>query len=409
MPRTIPLQTAALLLATSTSLLAQNAPTDADALANACNAFARDLHTKLAEGGQPTASPGSISIALLMLLPGARGDTATEIATMLHLPEGLRDARLHAAASELLDRSGIVAGRKGKKTDVPPLYLTNDLWVQTGYSLLTSYVDVLKTSFTAGQHDIGFATDPDGARKTINAHVGKATHDRIPELIPDGLIDLETRVVLTNALWFKAAWAEPFPKGATADARFTLAGGETVQVPTMRKTEPMLWAETDKVAFVSMAFATPGIRCELVVPKDGAALADAEAALFDATFRAAKLAPVQMELPRFQVRGVHRLKEVLIALGMKKAFTAGADFSGMTKRNELHVSEVVHQTWVAVDEEGAEAAAATAILLKRGGAARPGQAKVFRADRPFAFALRDHDTGLLLFVGRVADPRQKQA
>lgn len=401
--------TALLCLAFATPLLAQKPPTDAERLAAACNQFARDLHGKLATSEQPTASPGSIAIALLMLLPAARGETANEIATMLHLPGDLRDARLHAAASDLLERSGIVAGRERKATDVPPLYLTNDLWVETGYPVLPAYVDVLKRSFSAGEHEIAFAADPEKARKTINTHVGKATHDRIPELIPEGLIDAETRVVLTNALWFKAAWAEPFSKGMTKNAPFALANGQKVDVPTMTKSEATLWGESDRFALVSLAFDTPGIRCELVVPKDGATLDDAETALFDDTFRSLKVEQVRIEVPRFQVRGTHRLKEVLMSLGMKLAFQGGGDFSGMTKRNELRVAEVVHQTWVGVDEEGAEAAAATAVIMKRGSASRPGEPKVFRADRPFAFALRDRNTGLLLFVGRVVDPRQKQA
>lgn len=385
-------------------LVAQKPPTDAERLAAACNHFAGDLHQKLAAAGEPTASPGSIAIALLMLLPGARGDTAAEIATMLHLPDDLRDARLHAAATDLLDRSGIVAGRSKRRDDDLPFHLTNDLWVQTGYPLVPSFVDVLKGSFSAGEHTIGFAADPEKARQTINAHIGKATNDRIPELLPAGLIDAETRVVLTNALWFKAAWAERFSKGSTADAPFTLASGETVSVPTMQKTEPMLFGETDACRIVSMPFDAPGIRCEIVVPKDGASLADAERVLFGDTHRTAKTAPVRLSLPRFQVRAAHQLKTVLMALGMQHAFT-DADFSGLSARNELRVSEVVHQTWIAVDEDGAEAAAATAVVLKRGSAPSAGDPIEVRADRPFAFALRDRTTGLLLFVGRVTDPR----
>lgn len=388
----------------SLPLAAQKPPTDADRLAAACNLFAGDLHGKLAAAGEPTASPGSIAIALLMLLPGARGDTAAEIAAMLHLPDDLRDARLHVAAADLLDRSGIVAGRSKKRDDVPPLYLANDLWVQTGYPLEPTYVDILKRSFSAGEHALAFAADPEKARQTINAHVGKATNDRIPELLPAGLIDAETRVVLTNALWFKAAWAERFQKSRTADAPFTLAGGESVSVPTMQKTESMLFAETEACRIVSMAFDTRGIRCELVVPKDGASLADAERVLFGDAHRELKTAQVRLSLPKFQVRAAHQLKPVLMALGMQHAF-ADADFRGLCARNELRVSEVVHQTWIGVDEDGAEAAAATAVVLKRGSAPPPGDPIEIRADRPFAFALRDRTTGLLLFVGRVTDPR----
>lgn len=399
--------TALLLLAINVPLAAQAPPTDTDRLVTACNRFARDLHGRLAESGEPTASPGSIAIALLMLLPGARGETAAEIANLLHLPDDLRDARLHAAASDLLEKSGIVEGKAKPRTDVRPLHLTNDLWVQSGYPILPGYVDVLQRAFSARQHSLDFSADPETARQTINAHVGKATRERIPELLSDGLIDVETRVVLTNALWFKAAWAEPFKKGRTKDAPFVLASGTTVQVPTMRNTDTMGYGETDACQVLSMAFDTQGIRCEIYLPKPGHGLLDADAVMFGDTHRTLKHESVQVELPRFQVRGVHSLKDVLLSLGMKRAFAAGADFSAMTARNELRVDEVVHQTWVNVDEEGAEAAAATAVIMKRAGAAIHGEPKVFRADHPFAFALRDRETGLLLFVGRVNDPRSK--
>ncbi len=387
--------------------LAAQKPTPAAALlANACNQFARDMNQKLAEAGSPTFSPASVAITLLMLLPGARGDTAKELADVLHLPPELRDSHMNAAAVELLETVGIGVKRNPSHPSDGVFRMSNDLWAQTGYPIVRTYANTLRTTFAAASHDMDFAKDPEAARKTINAHVAKTTNDRIAELIPAGLIDSTTRVVLTNALWFKAPWAESFHTRGTVDAPFTLADGTKVPVPTMNKRDDVAFAESDAWTMVSLPFEGLSIQCDFVVPKDGATVAVAEAALFGDDWRKATGESVTIALPRFRVRGQHSLSAALQALGLRLAFDAAqADFSGINEKRELFVDAVVHQTWIAVDEEGAEAAAATATVWKAGAEAKPREPKVFRADRPFAFALRERGTGLLLFVGRVLDPR----
>ncbi|HEX5053108.1 MAG TPA: serpin family protein [Planctomycetota bacterium] len=399
-----------LVLAAATAT-AQAPAEDCLRLARCCNAFAADLVAKLPENAR-TCSPASISIALLMLLPGARGLTAAEIANVLHLPVDLRDERLSTAASQLLEQSGVVAGRNQARSEPAALYLANDLWVQKGHALVDSYVALLHGSFGADRRSVDFAAAPDAARQTINAHVAEATHDRIRDLIPPGLLDESTRVVLTNALWFKAAWEHPFSKAATQDAAFHLADGTSADVPMMRIAESFQYAEAADWQFLSMPFAAAHICFEAMLPCAGQSLASAEHTLLTRGHeQAIGWQQVRVSLPRFRVAAGHFLREPLIALGMHDAFAPGAaDFSAMDPQKQLVVDDLVHRTWIDVDENGAEAAAATAMVLKAGAAAPRGEPKLFVADRPFAFVLRDTRTGLVLFAGRVDDPRAtKQA
>jgi serpin B len=389
------------------NVFAQQPADDAAKLAAACNAFATTLHAQLANGAEPTCSPASISIALLMLLPAARGNTEAELTALLELPDGLRGDRLHAAASELLSRSGLVVGRedrRGKRL----LRISNDLWVHEDYELVPAYADVLRGSFSAAVQRIDFE-QCEAARQRINDHIAKATNDRIRDLIPAGLIVPTTRVILTNALWFKAAWKHPFWKEATKPRPFTLADGAKVDVPTMHLAKPLAYSESDDWQCVALPFEDTAIRCEIVLPREGVPLATAEAAMLSGdclgTLRAET---VRVALPRFRVAARHGLKSALQALGLRDAFSPGAaDFSGMSPKNDLFLSDVVHRTWIDVDENGAEAAAATAAVLEAK-SARPGEPKDFIANRPFGFVLRDADTGLILFVGRVSDPRTQQ-
>lgn len=394
-------------------------PTDAQRLAAACNQFAADLHAKLSAQGSPTSSPASISIALLMLLPAARAETAREMASMLHLPDDLAGERLHTAARKLLEGVGFLADKQKqadaekKSDDRPVLVLTNDVWVQNGLELVPAYVELLRTSFAAGQGALDFHGDTEAARVKINAHIAKATNQRIAELLAPGVLNTDTRVVLTNALWFKGAWQQRFYPEATTKEPFLLASGTSVDVPTMRHTEHHGYAEGDEWQILTMGFRSSRIVCDIVLPKKGCSLAAAEATLRDGAYvKALTGENVDVRLPRFKAEATHSLRAPLQALGMRAAFSQQADFSGMHDGtgadDRFFVTEVVHKTWVAIDENGAEAAAATAVVLAPTAAMVQGPPKVFHADRPFAFVLRDAATGLVLFVGRVEDPRANQ-
>ncbi len=393
----------ALLAATTT---AQDAATDAKTLATACNRFAADLHAAMAPNGAPTASPGSIAIALCMLLPGARGETAAELQKALHLPVEFTGDRLHVAAARMLDDLGIRTPRPDAESTV--LKVTNDLWTARSFEVVPAYAELLRTSFAASHHSVDFAGDPQAARAAINAHVKTHTNGRIPELVPVDLIGRDTRVVLTNAIWLKAAWLHAFAERGTKPAPFHFADGSSADVPTMQIANEFAFAENDAWQCVVLPFDDHALVCEVILPRAGHTLTEAEAVLLQGTHLATLAeARVHVKLPRFRTMGSCRLREALLALGIRSAF-GGADFSGIATNEPLVVGDVVHQTWIQVDEKGAEAAGATAVVLKRGGeAAKP--VHTFTADRPFAFTLRDRRTGLVLFLGRVDDPRATAA
>lgn len=388
--------------------LAQKPMSDAQQLAAACNQFAAELHPRL--DGNPTCSPTSIAIALLMLLPGARGDTAAELAHVLHLPADLRGARLERAAGDLLRELGILTtGSPNRDVPLSPLWITNDLWVQTGSELNVGYTDALRSSFAAGLWPLDFRRDHEAARVFINDHIAKATNDRIRDLLQPGLVLPSTRLVLTNALWFKASWEHTFSKKATADAPFVRDDGNTVHVPTMAQTDQFAYAEAPGWQCLSMAFREGSIVCDLLLPRAETTLPEAERVLLSGSYvDALRGERVKVWLPRFTVSGQHDLQKALSDLGVRAAFTTRADFTGITTEEPLLISEIVHRTWIQVDEDGAEAAAATATVLRAGAKMPQGEPKQFRADHPFAFVLRDRRTGLVLFVGRVTDPQAQQ-
>jgi serpin B len=399
-----------LLLTSALSLPAQTPSADAKILVEACNRFAADLQGRLDPKSGPTFAPGSIAIALWMLLPGARGATADEIATVLHLPADLRGERLHAAAGELVSALRTKPERKpGRKPDQTTVCeLVNDAFVQQGFPLVPAYTKLLEGTFGATATPIDFATDPDAARQRINQHLQKLTHDRIRDLLSEDDVTADTRLVLTNALWCKGPWSHPFPADNTKPGPFTRTDGSVVEVPLMHVGAVVPWAEGPTWVAVSLPLAGRQFTVDCVLPKAGQPLAAAEQALFAGAVAAGlKPAQVSVTLPKFSVKQKHRLRDVLKAMGVKAAFVPGqADFTGLDATNSLVLHDVVHEAFVAADESGFEAAAATAVVMMRGGRP-PAEHREFIADHPFAFALREVRTGLVLFVGRVEDPSAK--
>lgn len=393
------LLTGLLISSTATATLAQRpAPDNAKKLAQACNHFAAKLYPELARRGTPTCSPGSIAMALYMLLAGARGETQSQLAHVLELPPELRGEALLAAAAGLT-----AAGPTGKHKQI--LTVRNDLWTQRGTTLATDYTDLLRKHLGAQPRELDFRKDANAARQTINRYIAKATNQRIVDLLQPNAITADTRAVLTNALWFRGAWREPFYANNTKGRPFTLSDGSKVAVPTMRSVMSLGYAANNNWECVMLPFAKSHMHFEVLVPRDGKTLQVAEAAMLAGKHLGiAGHQKVDLQLPRFRTAGRHNLGQTLSQLGMRDAFDANkADFRGIDAHNRVQVSDVVHQTWIQVDEKGCEAAAATAVVLTPG-SSMTGPRSV-RIDRPFCFGLRDTRTGLLWIAGRISDPR----
>jgi serpin B len=369
----------------------------APALVEGNTAFALDLYGALrAEPGNLFLSPFSISTALAMTSAGARGETAAEMARVLHLPAG-------EATHEALGR--LLAGGKKRACE---LVVANALWGQQGYPFGEAFLALTRRCYGAGLTALDFQEDPDAARQVINAWVAKETRDKIRDLLPEGSLDEDVRLVLTNAIYFKARWLETFSKSATAPAPFHLGTVQQAAVPTMHLKERFGYADAGPCHLVRLLYEGQDASMVIIVPKAIDGLAAVEAALTPAALASwlGALAPQQVDLalPKFRITQTIQLAKTLKALGMTRAFTpGGADFTGIAEGEDLFVDAVIHKAFVAVDEEGTEAAAATAVSVKLTSA--PPQAIVLAVDRPFLFLVRDERTGSILFIGRVVDPR----
>jgi len=378
---------------------------DLAALVDGNNAFAFDLYRALkGERGNLFYSPYSISQALAMTYAGARDTTEKEMADTLHfiLPQD----RLHPAFNSLdqqLKARG--QGAKGKDGKGFRLNIVNAIWGQAGYSFLADYLDLLAQNYGAGLRTLDFRTAPEISRQTINKWVADQTEQRITDLIPPGGIDPLTRLVLTNAIYFNAAWANNFEKNLTQPAPFHLLDGSTVDVPMMRQAERLGYAAGEGYQAVSLPYDGRELEMIVLLP-DGGKFAEFEKSL-DAG-RAGSIIKdivpkqVALSLPRFKFESEFSLGNVLADMGMPVAFSSQADFSGMTGNHELSISRVVHKAFVGVDEAGTEAAAATAVIMRA--TAMPVTPQEVTIDRPFIFLIRDIQTGSVIFVGRVVNP-----
>lgn len=369
------------------------------------NAFALDLYREL-KGGQGNLfySPYSISQALAMTYAGARDTTEKEMAATLHFT--LPQDRLHPAFNSLdqqLQTRG--QGAKGKDAKGFRLNIVNAIWGQKGYSFLSEYLDILAQNYGAGLRPLDFRSEPEICRQTINKWVEDQTEQRIRDLLKEGDVDALTRLVLTNAIYFNAAWANSFEKNVTQPAPFHLLDGSTVEVPMMRQSERMGYTTGEGYQSVSLPYDGGEMEMVVMLPDQG------KFAEFEQSLDAGKvktiiesIAPTQVSLsfPRFKIESEFGLGDALYHMGMPTAFSSLADFSGMTGTRELCISKVVHKTFVEVDEAGTEAAAATAVVMRA--TAMPLEPKEVTVDRPFIFLIRDIQTGSVIFIGRVVNP-----
>jgi serpin B len=348
-------------------------------------------------------SATSIRFALAAPYIGARGTTAREMASALSL-----DSDPKAAARLAHAELGAWQEARGNAE----LSIANRLWVDDGFTLLPDFIKIAESAFGATPASIDFGK-PAEARSTINRWVSEKTKDKIPELLPEGSIDPSTRLVVTNAIWFKGRWELPFSKSATKDEPFKLDAKKNVTVPSMHLTDTFRVAQLPNLKVLEMRYAESRIAMLVALPNDAGtgALAKLESSLSADTITqwngALSSGRVNVTLPRFSFRSGGSMGGLLRDLGMRVAFTEKADFSGIAESHggeRLFVGDVFHQTWISVDEIGTEAAAATGTTM-RTTSLITGPVVEFHADHPFLFVIEDTKTARVLFVGQVANPK----
>lgn len=375
-------------------------PAEVRTIARSNDQFALDLYGRLrARDGNLFFSPTSISAALAMTYAGAEGETQREMAQVLHLQ--LAGEQVHPAFAALL------ANLQAPPQAAYELRIANRLWGQTGYDFRREYLDTTRRHYGAELAQVDFRGQPENVRVEINRWVEKQTHDRIVDLLPSGSITGMTRLVLTNAVYFKGTWSSTFDKRATRPAAFTTADGERVEVPLMYQSETFGYAENDLLQILEMPYRGDDLSMVILLPKQRGALKDVEDQLTTENLagwlKQLGRAEVQSYVPRFKLTEQFSLNATLAGLGMPSAFDPReANFAGMNGRRDLYISDAVHKAFVDVNEEGTEAAAATGIVF--GVTSAPSRIERFRADHPFVFMIRHRATGGILFLGRLSDP-----
>lgn len=363
--------------------------------------FALELYQQLrAEKGNLFFSPYSISAALAMTYAGARGDTELQMAQTLHFL--LSQKELHPALALLEAKLGDI-GRTGDLQ----IRTANALWPHVSYEFLEEFLALTKEYYGVTITPVDYR-DPETARQTINSWAKDKTEEKIKELIPRGILDCMTRLVLTNAIYFKGNWASQFEKELTKDAPFLVTPSETVQVPLMAQEHAFGYGETNHLQVLELPYVGGDLAMIVLLPKKVDGLAELEAALtvenLEQWIDTLWEREVRVLLPRFQASQGFKLNDVLISMGMVDPFDAyKANFSGMTGDEiGLYIAAVLHKAFVEVNEQGTEAAAATAVVMDLRCAPPP--PATFRADHPFVFLIRAKGTGSILFLGRVANP-----
>jgi serpin B len=377
---------------------------DVAAAVRSSTALALALYQRLGSGDENlVASPSSLATVLAMALPGARGRTAEEIAHVLHTT--LDPGRL-AVAMGTLD-AGI--GQRASASSAAELDVSNTLWSQRGSTIRPAFLELLAGAFRSGVHQADFITDTERARLAINALVQQQTSGKIKDLFARGSLNQYTRLVLTNAIYLKARWQQPFDPHDTRPALFHTLDGAAPNVPTMHQQAVALpYAQGDGWQAVELAYKGGALAMDVLLPTAGNFASFQQGLDPDrlaAVLGALRPTMLGLALPKFSFDSTHQLNQTLQALGMPTAFTDAADFSGLFAVSEpLKVQTVVQKAQVAVDEEGTTAAAATGMAFRATSAVIP--PVQLNVDRPFVFLLRDLASGQVLFLGRLTDPRQ---
>jgi len=365
---------------------------DINSAVNANNQFAFKLYsTYKSKDGNIFFSPYSISSALAMTYEGAKGKTADEMQSIFNFS---KDDSLRRGS--FLEIKNII-NQKDKKYK---LSTANALWAQSGYEFLNDYFKLINQYYGGKVTNLDFINKTEESRMTINHWVEGQTNDKIKNLIP------YTRLVLTNAIYFKGKWAKEFDKNLTTEKDFRVSLNNTVKAQMMSENDDFNYTETESLQVLELPYQDNELSMIILLPKkDDLSVVEGALTLekLSGYKNALEIQKVDVSIPRFKFETKYFMKEDLIKMGMLTAFSGDADFSGMTGKHDLFIGQVIHQAFVDVNEEGTEAAAATAVIMEAG-SAMPQQPKVFNADHPFLFLIQEKKTGNILFMGRVSNP-----
>jgi len=364
------------------------------------NQFALDFYKEIKDAeANIFFSPYSLSIALAMTYEGARGETAEEMRNVFYFPQedGLRRDSYFSLHNYLV-----------REETEHELNIANALWAQEGFPFLQEYFDIITANYHGLIENLDFAGDPEGSTETINQWVEEKTKGKIKDLLSE--IDPLTRLVLTNAIYFKGAWVQEFDKEETTEQNFYITPEQAVKVDMMRRLDEEAefpYYETDNLQILEMPYSGKETSMLVLLPKEHN-LEEIEEKLtlenLSTWQENLEEQEIRLYFPKFKLETKYFLRELLIQTGMPTAFTGLADFSGMTGKRDLVIDQVIHQAFVEVDEKGTEAAAATAVIMLETAMPIESPVPVFMADRPFIFLIQEKETGAILFMGKMADP-----
>lgn len=373
---------------------------DPAAAANAINRFGLALHKVLPKPTENLVySPFSVAAAMSMTLAGARGRTASEIVSALSLQN---PDTVHADLKDLM--AGLITGAGSNDK----LAIANALWLQQGASILTPFLDTVRQNYQAESKALDFQRAAEPSRQEINRWVADHTAGKILDLLGPGTITPLTRLVLTNAIYFKGSWASAFDPSRTSDEPFYLNGGSTVSTPMMHREGRYGYSASGDMQVLELPYKDGRLSMVILLPAKKDGLAKLESQLTDENLRkwaaAGPARTVHVTLPKFKLSSGFSLNEALRQVGIRDAFTDAADFSGINGQKNLSLTAVMHKAMIEVNEQGTEAAAATGAVIGLTSTMRP-EPDAFRADHPFLYLIRDRKTNCLLFAGRVVNPK----
>jgi serine protease inhibitor len=391
-----------LSIALSCSLVFAGEQADEEILVQDNSAFAIDLYQRLcATDGNIFFSPFSISTALAMTYAGARGNTEKQMAKTLRF--SLDQENLHPAFANIESRLN-----KLQKAGNVKLSVANSLWPQQDYRFLNEYLSLIKKHYGVSITPVDYKHACEAARKMINEWVEDKTQDKIKDLIQPGILDALTRLVLVNAIYFKGNWESKFKTNLTKDAPFYVSPSKSVQAPIMTQKQEFRYAEIETLQVLELPYVGDELSMIVLLPQKADGLTQLESSLTVENLNRWKRRLAKREvlvfLPKFKMTSIFQLDKTLASMGMVDAFIdSKANFAGMDGRPDwLYIGAVLHKAFVDVNEQGTEAAAATAVVMKARG--MPAPPPTFRADHPFVFLIHENRTGSILFMGRVTDP-----